>query len=146
MRKTNPNQFHLLYYLGGLFNIIMNFQWYHYWKYVPHLKVRKTYNDTKIKKTTFIFATSETSYVTFVNGAEKLLQITCEFCNKYFQCASKIIYLLGITFLHTGMTSLGLYLKRLTQEFFQLRPKWTISCIYHSIFKRCNNNLNDLKC
>ena len=90
----------------------------------------------------------KTYRVTYVDDDDKPSKITCQRCNGYVRCDGKNGELIYITFLHAGMSTLGIYPKELSPEkfFFRWPGRTKMHRIYERIFKEYNGYHNYLRC
>ena len=73
----------------------------------------------------------------YVGDDDKLFKIAFKCYNGFLRCANKSVELIYITFLHSGMSTLGIFPADLNPVifFFRWHDRTKINHIYHRLFK-----------
>ena len=74
-------------------------------------------------------------------------KITCQSCNDFVACSGSKVELLYITFLHSGLSTLGLYPEDIISEIlcFQWPAKTEMQNLYQNLLKEGNGDQKYLR-
>ena len=118
-----------------------------YWKWLYHMWTITTQNDTQIWHSAFIGAPCKTLFCDYW-GRLKSVNITCDCCDGFVTCSGRSGELLYITFIHSVLSTIGLYSEELAPENFSFQwPDRTQTQLTHQkILKEGNGDQKYLRC
>ena len=86
-------------------------------------------------------------YFATMEEADNQLKITCQHCNGFVICKGRSTELVYITFLHSGLSIIGIYPDELVQEsfYFQCNSRTKMQRMYQMILKEGNDDYTYLR-